>query len=242
MQNIYLRPAIAMIELIFALVIMGITLLSAPLILNMSIQSANTAMQQESIAVTASELGLIMTHPWDEGDTNATTGFGILQVSNGDSELDIGNRVSFDSNATLYTRRFNTAAQEQNATLPANFGNGNDAIPNNDIDDFDGATRKVKLYSTGEVSSLSNNEGEYLKDDQFTLTDTITYGDDTASYAASSVSFNTPFATATGSTNIKLIRVVLSDETGVQEHSQSISLYGFACNIGNARVQTVQMD
>lgn len=240
-----LRPAIAMIELIFALVIMGITLLSAPLILKMSVQSSNTAMQQESISAVASELGLILTKSWDEGDTNATTGYGILRVTDGDSDLNITNRRTLDVN-TSYSRRYNTGAQRQFASLPNTFGNGNilDAFDNNDIDDYHNVTRNVKLYNNSEESNLSNNEGEYLKGKNFTLTTSITYGDDTAVYTNPSVAFNSPFSTATAntSTNIKLIRVVLTDDTGELEHNQTISLYGFACNIGNAVIRPVAMD
>lgn len=241
-MTIYLRPGIAMIELIFAIVIIGITLLSAPLILNMSIQSSNVAMQQESIAATASELSLILTYPWDEGDTNDTTGYGILRVTNGDSDLNITNRLTNDINET-YARRFNTGTERLNASLPATFGNA-DTTNNNDIDDFDGNTRGVSLYLNSEESFLSQNEGEYLKGENFSLTTTITYGVDTANYtAASGVDFNNPFApAAAGSTNIKLIHVELSDNTGEIEHNQSISLYGFACNIGNARITPVAMD
>ncbi len=238
MHNVYLRPAVAMIELIFALVIMGLALLTAPLILNMSMQSSDTAMQQESIAVTSDQVSLILTHHWDEGDSNATTGFGILGVSHGDSELDSANRRSFDTNATIYSRRFNTITTT--ASLPSTFGNIGDSIPNNDIDDFHAETRTVALRVSSETSVISDNEGEYIKGDKLKLTSTITYGNDNASYGSTSVAFNSPFTpAASGSTNIKLISVVLEDET---DPSNSISLYAFACNIGNARIIPTPMD
>jgi len=46
----YHRKAIAMIELIFAIVVMGIVMLSAPMLVNKATQSSYVALQQESIA------------------------------------------------------------------------------------------------------------------------------------------------------------------------------------------------
>jgi len=234
-----LRTAIAMIELIFAIVVMGITLLSAPMILGMSIQSANISTQQESIAATASELSLIMTHPWDEGDSNNSTGFGILRVAGGDDELNNTNRD------TGYQRTFNTGATETiNASADASFGVGNDTIPLNDIDDYDGVVSTVTLYSSGEVSDLSNNEGEYLKGALFSLTTAVDYIDDTTAYSNDAVAFNPPFATSGTSTNIKQITVTLAPigNALVAEHNQSIILHAFVCNIGNAAITPVAMN
>ena len=239
----HFRPAIAMIELIFAIVIMGITMLSAPLILNMSIQSSNTAMQQESIAAAASELSLILTHPWDEGDTLDATGFGILRVSNGDSDLNATKRL-------LYDRRFNfsTPGLTTDASLPSTFGNGNDVIRDNDIDDFHGTARTITLYSNSEVSRLSDNEGEYLKNQDgtsglFTIDTTVSYGEDNATYTNGNVQFNNPFkpAAPNTSTNIKLIQVSLTNDTGALEHNQTVSLFAFACNIGDASLAPIPM-
>ena len=232
-----LRTAIAMIELIFAIVVMGIALLSAPMILGMSIQSANISMQQESIAATASELSLIMTHPWDEGDSNNTTGFGILRVAGGDPALNFGSRD------VAYNRIFNNAPMKENASLAEDFGNGDD-IPLNDIDDFHGVVSTVALYnSVSEVSNLGNNEGEYLKGANFTLTTAVDYINDAADYANGSVAFNPPFSTSGASTNIKRIRVTLTPAGNPPppEHDQLITLSAFVCNIGNAATVPVVM-
>ena len=68
------KRGIAMIELIFALVIMGIALLSAPMLIQQSIKSSNVALQQESIAALASHTGILLSKYWDEADSNYTTG------------------------------------------------------------------------------------------------------------------------------------------------------------------------
>jgi len=69
-----LRPAIAMLELIFALVIMGIILLSAPLILDISIRSSNIALQQKSINNAFSRLNTQLSNTWDSQDNTYSQG------------------------------------------------------------------------------------------------------------------------------------------------------------------------
>ena len=58
-----LRPAIAMIELIFALVIMGIALMSAPMLITVSTQSIEVSLQQESLNEASSRVNMLLTYP-----------------------------------------------------------------------------------------------------------------------------------------------------------------------------------
>ena len=75
------RKAIAMIELIFAIVIMGIALMSAPTLISVSSKSTYTALQQESITAAVSQINMIMTGAWDEMDTNSTIGEPVLSTA-----------------------------------------------------------------------------------------------------------------------------------------------------------------
>ena len=61
MQNHKPRKAIAMIELIFAIVVIAIVLMSAPTLINQSIKSSFVGFQQESINTVATHLNLILT-------------------------------------------------------------------------------------------------------------------------------------------------------------------------------------
>lgn len=234
-----LRPAIAMIELIFAIVIMGITLLSAPLIMNMSTQSSTVAMQQESIAAASSQISLILTHPWDEGDSNATSGYGILNVTDEDTELAPAVRLSLATRPFI-KRRYNVAPQETNASLPATFGETGDNIPENDIDDFHNVIKTVKFYNaTYETSVLTDDEGEYLKGTNFEISTAVQYASDSANYSTEGFEFNTPFSTAAAnaSSNIKLISVTLTNTgalTDIKEHKQAVTLRAFSCNVGSS--------
>ena len=222
------RPAIAMIELIFAIVIIGITLLSAPLVLNQSIKSSTVAMQQESIAAAATQISLILTHNWDESDTNNT--YGILNVAAGALALDSVNR---DINTSYSTRRYNTIAGFTNATPSENLGmDGNDFNSSDDIDDFHAQSKTLTVYA-GEGLSLVNNRGEYI-DQNIIMTNTITYADSAAvDYTTNNyVRLNNPFTTTDNSTNIKLINVKLTTLAVEGELDKVIVLGAFTCNIG----------
>jgi len=240
---ILLRPAIAMIELIFAIVVIGITLLSAPLVLNQSIQSSTIAMQQESIAAAATQIGLIMTQNWDENDSNDTTGYNILNVATGDAALAFGTR---DLNSTYSTRVMNDPALSlfAKATNGANLGKEVlSDVRNNDIDDYNNEEYNLTLYA-GENAYLSNNKGEYL-DTRIVMENNVSYGIDAvanaAGYAADPIDFNNPFRTSPTSTNIKLITVTLTSKSTDSENDKSILLSAFSCNIGTARVNVQQM-
>ena len=65
-----LRPAIAMIELIFALVIMAIVLMSAPMLISTATKSGYVAIQQEAINAAASQVNMIMGYHWDENSAD----------------------------------------------------------------------------------------------------------------------------------------------------------------------------
>jgi len=208
-RHIHMRPAIAMIELIFALVVMGITLLSAPLILSMTTKSAATAISQESIAATASNISLILTHAWDEMDSNDTTGYGILDTTNGDAELARGTRLSSETRGYM-RRAFNTAPYN-NASLPNTFGQFNDALNNNDIDDYE---RSDVIYGSDAAIYQQN-------------------------FINFNNPFTPLGAGLNISSNIKLVTVTLQpiNQAALNpDLNLTITMRAFACNIGNSRL------
>ena len=83
-----IRPAIAMLELIFAIVIMGIVLMSAPRLISTAAKSGYVAIQQEGINEAASQLNMIMGYQWDENDVDERYIDPILRVNAGDPELE----------------------------------------------------------------------------------------------------------------------------------------------------------
>jgi type II secretory pathway pseudopilin PulG len=226
-KHMVLRPAIAMIELIFAIVVIGITLLSAPLIIGQSVQSINTSLQQESIAAAGSQISLILSYAWDENDTTDIAGNGILRVVSPPSDP----VFSFGIRDVNYTRAYNAAGTGfENAS--AVLGAENNDM--DDIDDFNGLTQELALYSSESVN-ISNNEGEYL-DQKIQMKNQVFYGTDVfnPTVAQLRVRFNNPFRSIITPSNIKLVSVTLTTQSPGAEQSKMISLSAFACNIGSS--------
>lgn len=212
-----MRHAMSMIELVFAIVIMGIAVMSLPLILT-QVQNNNAfAMQQEAILAAKAKIGEILTYEWDENsyDANASRSF-VLDTANGDNELNATagtpRRVGhIDSD---YRRKFFPVATQASII-------GADGGDLDDVDDFNGQATTI----------AAPLEGAGTLDYVFTLrlTPTITYASDTATYSNSPLNdFTFNFANAGTITNIKTISVMVSGA------DTNITLRTFLCNIGES--------
>ena len=232
MRKYNFQKGIAMIELIFAIVVIGITLLSAPLLLSQSVKSNLVAFEQESIAIAAAHANTMMSYAWDEQNTDTSDFEGnILHVSNGDSQLDanatLRGSTSPKTPAEQRKRRFSIAA----SMASVNLVNENPANLANDVDDFNGVASSLRLFST----SNKSNEGEYI-DINISIATTVNYVQDAAKYYnAKTFTFRTPSTTQAASSNIKLITTTLtSNSTSTDLNSKKIVLRSFMCNIGAA--------
>ncbi len=236
MKNIANHKAVAMIELIFAIVIMAIALMSAPMLIHQSIKSSFVGMQQESINTLSSHISLILTKEWDE--VNADTQFNpsILVVDGGDDKLGIKNDNRYRAgtfNPSQRTFASDEGGNAKKASLTSNFGENVDGTEKfNDIDDYDGNKAVVSIF--GDTTSTGS---DYI-DNQIEMTTTVRYGGDSTDSgdynSDSTIVFNHPFnETLNTSTNIKLISVQLTTKNEATELSKNIRLSAFACNIGN---------
>jgi len=214
------RPAIAMIELIFAIVIMGITLLSAPMLIAQSAKSNVVVLQQESIAIIGAHTNALMTFFWD--DANVLSRETILTTTDGDSSLDGSNGRLSQSRGTAVSFQATSIGQESNNS-------------NNDVDDFTANPVRLVLQDNENAS-----DSDYI-DKEIIITTEMKYANDRRpSYGSASLDFSNPFNGSSGGTsNIKLITTVLkTDETGAEElANKEITLKAFMCNIGGATLQ-----
>ena len=219
-----LRPAIAMIELIFAIVVMGIVLMTAPLLIQQAAKSSYVATQQEGIHEAASQISMIMGNYWDENNTVSSSAEDVI-VTTASTVTDL--------NGTI--RRIGTPQESKRAfigdmgniyttTPPASLG------PDSDLDDIDDFNGNANLY---EVESSS---ADYIeKETDITITTSVVYISDAPSsgaYNSSTLSFNTNFASVSPSTHIKRITATLTSSSGIDELNKTIILHAFSCNIG----------
>lgn len=224
----------AMIELIFAIVVMGIVIMSAPKLISTAAQSGLVAVKQETIAAASAEIGMILTRDWDEAGTDETTESPILIVNNGDSELDMvlnpdgnssGRRAGTPT--TSSRKSFSSVSSlERAATLASAFETEGD---DDDIDDFDSDT----ITLTG----IRYAQGD-LADTSISIDTTVSYIIDSpssGSYNSETLTLNNPFDNnVTVTTNIKSITA----QTSSTNLDTNIRLQAFGCNIGTYTLKT----
>lgn len=233
-----IRPAIAMIELIFAIVIMAIILMSAPRLISTAAKSGYVAIQQESINEAASRINMIMGYHWDENDANETILDPILQTAS--PVTDLSEATYVDGNGT--GRRTGTPKESYRSFVrPDNSRGsataagalGNDGLEN-DMDDFIG-TQGLTLVGTG-------TEANYIEKNVTMVTDVayITDATDATTYnAANTINFDANFTqTSATTTNIKRITTTLTSGAGSpDELNKTIILHAFSCNIGGYKLE-----
>ena len=215
------RGGFTFIELVVAIVVIAIALMSVPLLLSQASKSDEFSINQEAILAGATKIGNILTYPWDDKLVGSLTVKHILDVTNGDSELD-----RYPNNASTrrignfkadFRRKFDTNQTFASAVLGLTGDTNTTAY--NDIDDFNGITESI----TG------GGVGDYLKD--FNLTTTVKYIDDNATYSSSpTLTMSIDTTAATASTNLKMVEVKVVDTTN-NEHITTFR--AFSANIGS---------
>ena len=249
-REVRMRKAVAMIELIFAIVILGITMMSAPMLISTATQSGYVTMQQESIAIASSKMGIIMTHHWDEqgSDENITT---PILLTNGDPQLD---QVFIGAVPT--GKRAGSLNIETQRSFLTTVGPGFSASPGmgienigvfNDVDDYNNDNAQVVLAAVGEdTDNLVGNVGD-VADRQVQVLSTVRYMSDAlegGTYlgdGGNTITYS-PFndkATPPNPSNIKHINVTLTTNAAAAnpEMAKTIIFNAFSCNIGSYELE-----
>ncbi len=235
------RKAVAMIELIFAIVIMGIVMLSAPLMLSTATKSSIVTFQQESIAIVAAHANAIMSYPWDEQNTESQSEYGILGTGTTTESLKRESNIT----AGMMRRQKGVplALVDINASLLSSFGTGKDLDPGtantetvrDDIDDFEGNTSRL---ITADGATGITNEGDYM-DKSITISTTVQYYTDISSSPDFSTcqdtgavcAYSNPTLVTANTTNVKFITTELNSSNVADK---KIVMKMFMCNIGTA--------
>ncbi len=224
------RPAIAMIELIFAIVIMGIVMMSAPMLISTAVQSSSVALQQAGISEAASRISMILTHEWDQNDLNDSCTPPTLHVSStGDSDLnEVGTtfrRIGVPQDSDSHT--FRCGNSELNATMTVD---GKD-----DIDDFTNPSSLI-------LDTSGSGGKDYIEKTTVSIATAVYYAPDSATYNSTSFAYGfTPNSIAGDSTNIKAISVTLTSTSSVDELKKTIKLHAFSCNLGGYQYEWRQL-
>lgn len=230
---VVLRKGASLIELIIAIVVMSIAMMSLPLMLKRSQEGNAFTMRQEALLAARTQLGDITTYPWDNNSLKALN-IGILDVN---STVTPNSLHRNDANST---RRIGHIAQDRrrkffdpttpnnSATSPANLGSEGGTI--DDIDDFHNTTAQLIASTDLAAAGL-----DYRFVDLNTTT-TVHYISDNTNYQTNAIN-NFTFGTSndeevSGSTNIKLIEVTLRSSS----FEGDIILRTYSSNIGESQL------
>lgn len=213
-----MRKASSMIELVIAIVIMGIAMMTLPMMLTKVQENNAFSLQQESILMARTQLGDITTHPWDENTIQNGIAT-VLDVSNGDSEL---TRYP-DANSTRRVghAKGNKRRKFNNDEVNASIALGSDGSDLDDIDDFN-----TNVKNLVDANDTNTTLGYKLSD--INLTIAVNYVSDDANYSSSTVGFNFPTASTPPSTNLKMVTIVLKNSLS----DNNITLRTYVSNIG----------
>ena len=216
-----MRKAASMLELVIAIVVMGIAVMTLPLILTQSQNSNALALQQEVILATKTKLGYILAYEWDANsyDANASVSR-VLNTTNSAS-------ADSDFNATT-TRRIGHVSADNRRRLrddmasPTPSGSaswGNAALL--DMDDFHNKVEHTTVVAA-DMDYVFNLE----------LNSSVTYINDSALYTNQDINFTfDASSTPANPTNIKMITVQTTGENGI-----NITMRAFASNIGESGI------
>lgn len=220
-----MRKASSMLELVIAIVVMGIAVMSLPLILTQS-QNANAiALQQEVILATKTKLGYILSYEWDANSYDANASVSRVLDTNASTSAN----AAFYTTTTIRTghvqadnrRRLGDTMVAPTADGGANWGSG--AL--GDIDDFDGKTEHTTVVSA-DMDYIFNLD----------LNSTVSYISDAPSagtYNNQDMNFTfNASSTPANPTNIKMITVRTVDTS----NNVNIILRAFASNIGESGI------
>jgi len=224
-----MKNGIAMIELIFALVIMGIVLLSAPMLIQQSISSSNIALQQEAISALATHMEMILTMHWDEKNSKYQAGISpILEVNGTNLNFNSGNIVGYKGGVNGRNTRVAIDIVPVSTYLGKDV-NESGFSDFDDIDDFNNESFGLMLFNN---ESTTADIGDYV-DKDINISTVVKYHDDNATLNSSTLNINHSISTiVTNPTNIKFITSILTSDSGVEELEKNITLKAFSCNIG----------
>jgi hypothetical protein len=203
-----MRQGASLIELVVAIVVMGVVVASLPTLLLQTQNNLVFSLQQEVVFSGKAKVLYALAHPWDGASYDETQQ--RLRV--------------LDTNNTAADSAFNHRSRFRSPTPPSHFLSTS-ALQYTDLDDFDGATEtmasQAKHYDTVVDYALSTHV--------VYISDALHLGDYTAGDAIEFVFSPTP---SSGTTNIKMLTVHAHNTDGL-----NLVLRAFASNIASRPIE-----
>lgn len=218
-----MKKASSMIELIIAIVIMGIAVMTLPLMLGRTQANNAFALQQEAILATKTHLGDIVTFPWDENSLQGD-GVAVLDTNSTDPRYSRtgDENISRIGHVRQRLRRkfFGDINPDRNASVI-----GVEAVDSViDIDDFDNTNANLTQATGLEIAGAL----DYRYD--LNMTTRVRYVDDNFTQGNT---FTFPITgTTNNTTNIKMIEVTMQADDSLSQ----FVLRAYSSNIGGSLI------
>jgi len=215
------KRAFSLVELIFSIVIIGISFLSIPTIMTVISRSTEATVDTKGYYHALAQMGIILSKSWDENNVDDWDEANVVYIlDTDDNNLDTdcnGTKLGLYQDSEYRRQCEENNSSNPNASLSSTFGTADDGeISFDDLDDFDGGTQTVENFKIDiGVAYVDSNPQD--------LSTTTT-------------EFNIPIGVSSGTTsNIKEVNVTISN-TNNNEVLGTIKYYGF--NIGYDRLLT----
>jgi len=203
------KSSFTLIELVMAIVVIGIVITSIPMMLNTTTNIEEINSKERSFFNAFALITLIQTQEWDENNTISDNYKKVLTAENGDDEL------KCLRNGTIQLANESGADCDDNTTSHIGIDTGedeNDVSTFDDVDDF-------------------NNYSLVVNDINITLK--VRYMDDLADYSAKNIYFNENNNIISG-TNLKFIELNITNNLN---HKNIAILKYITSNIGNVKLR-----
>jgi len=229
-----MRRAASLLELVIAIVVMGIAMMTLPLMLTTT-QSNNTfAMQQEAILAARTQVGDMLTYLWDEHSIDSNGTIAVLDTNSTYAKFERHNNSVRRIGHVKGNKRRKYFTGKTYATTPSLLGkDGSDSTPD-DIDDFD-TTSAIVQRRTDSNGTLAEDAGTLDYKFDFNMTTTVSYVDDNFSkstpFEFSKTTYISPTTGTKDTTNIKMTTLTLIGN-GSSSKDLNITLRAYSCNIG----------
>jgi Tfp pilus assembly protein PilV len=207
------KCSFSLLELVVAIVIIGISVTSIPMFLNTVSNNFSTSSKESSFFNAYALLDLIQKENWDENNTKADNYYKVLTSINGDVALKCPRKGVLQLN----NKSGAECATADNKTSHIGIDSGendNDSTTFDDVDDFNGYSTTVGGYS--------------LSISVFYITDNAN------NYNSKTIFFNQTNTPLSHDSNIKLINVAVNDSAG----NLVARLKYFSSNIGMISIES----
>ncbi|MDD5158922.1 MAG: prepilin-type N-terminal cleavage/methylation domain-containing protein [Sulfuricurvum sp.] len=246
------RSAFTLIEVILALVIIGITVLTVPMIIQVNTASTQGSLNQEGIFAASAKLLQTLSFPWDENANNAELAAegadvlaGVVKVTanaNTSPTFDVTNANNRPGLISRQTRRDGFGI----AVDVSNIGNDNPSLLVRGIDDFNGQASNVAndkgLAGAVVVDAAAGYKANY------TMTTAVNYIDDQINSAGGTINYNTPNplvantfvlsnTPVAGPTNLRMVSISIFGRDDDNDGNPDLIsvLNAYAANIGETK-------